>query len=102
MGRISFASSEPSLDWAQRTRKDWDSLKGAIDTERYQAIAKKLAIQEPDAIWWKDASLTYFETFSKMPLPKVVEKSQTLAEYKKIALLDDYAKGLATFDLNHK
>lgn len=64
---------------------------------------KLSAIQERDAIWWKDASLSYFQTLSKMPLPKGVEKPErTLEEYKTIDLLDDYAKGKAAFDLNHK
>jgi alpha-glucuronidase len=94
---------QSGVNWARRTRKDWESLKDTIDPERYTAIANKLAIQERDAIWWKDASLSYFQSLSKMPLPKGVEKPEkTLAEYKKIDLLDDYAKGLATFDLSHK
>ena len=37
-------------------------------------VAKKLAIQERDAIWWRDACLLYFQTFSKRPLPAGVEK----------------------------
>ena len=64
------------VDWMRQTRKDWNSLKGLVDSERYTAIAKKLAIQERDAVWWKDASLSYFQTFSKLPLPKGVEKPQ--------------------------
>lgn len=94
---------QSGVNWARKTRKDWEKLKGAVDDERFNAVAKKLAIQERDAIWWKDASLSYFQTFSKMPLPAGVEKPQrSLEDYKKIDLLDDYAKGLATFDLNHK
>jgi alpha-glucuronidase len=78
-------------------------LKGVIDPERHAAIARKLAVQERDAVWWKDASLSYFQTFSKKPLPAGVEPPQkTLADYKKIDLLDDFAKGIATFDTDHK
>jgi len=37
-----------------------------------------------------------------MPLPAGVEKPQrTLADYKKIDLLDDVARGKGTFDENH-
>ena len=61
------------------------------------------SIQERDAVWWKDASLSYFQTFSKLPLPAGVEKPQrTLDEYKKIDLLDDFARGIGSFDENHK
>jgi alpha-glucuronidase len=91
------------VDWVRQTRQKWDALKGVIDAERHAAVAKKLAIQERDAVWWKDASLSYFQTFSKMPLPKGVEKPQrTLDEYKKIDLLDDFARGIGSFDENHK
>jgi alpha-glucuronidase len=93
---------QSGVDWARRTRRDWDALKDVIDRERHAAVARKLAIQERDAIWWKDASLTYFQTFSKRPLPAGVEKPQrALEEYKKIDLLDDFARGKGIFDENH-
>jgi alpha-glucuronidase len=94
---------QSGVDWARKIRKDWETMKGVVDDERYRAIARKLAIQERDAVWWKDASLSYFQTFAKLPLPAGVEKPRrTLEEYKKIDLLDDFARGIATFDENHK
>ncbi|HEY0763596.1 MAG TPA: alpha-glucuronidase family glycosyl hydrolase [Pyrinomonadaceae bacterium] len=75
------------VDWVRETRADWATLAGKIDEERYTAISKKLAIQERDAVWWRDACLLYFQTFSKKPLPEGVEKpAHTLAEYKAKAL----------------
>ncbi len=44
-------------------------MKGKIDAERHTAIAGKLAIQECDAVRWKDASLSYFQSLSKLLLP---------------------------------
>jgi alpha-glucuronidase len=71
------------VDWTRSTRKRWDALAGVIDAERHAEVAKKLAIQERDAIWWRDACLLYFQTFSKRPLPEGVEKpAKTLEEYK--------------------
>jgi alpha-glucuronidase len=71
------------VNWVRTARKDWDSLAGVIDTERHEAVARKLAIQERDAVHWRDACLLYFQTFSKRPLPAGVEKPQkTLDEYK--------------------
>jgi alpha-glucuronidase len=71
------------VDWARTTRKDWDVLSDVIDAQRHAEVAKKLAIQERDAIWWRDACLLYFQTFSKRPLPEGVEKpAKTLEEYK--------------------
>ena len=71
------------VDRVRATRKDWAGLKGKIDPERYDAVAKKLAIQERDAIVWRDACLLYFQTFSRRPLPAGVEKAaKSLEEYK--------------------
>src|SRR6185503_10871702 len=71
------------VDWMRATRKHWQSLSGAIDPERFAEVAKKLEIQERDAIWWRDACLLYFQTFSRRPLREGVEKPQkTLEEYK--------------------
>jgi alpha-glucuronidase len=71
------------VDWTRDTRKAWEALSGVIDSERHAAIAKKLGLQERDAIHWRDACLLYFQTFSKRQLPEGVEKPQkTLAEYK--------------------
>ena len=70
------------VDWVRAARRSWDALSGAVDPERHAAVAKKLAIQERDAVWWRDACLLYFQTFSKRPLPAGVEKPQkTLEEY---------------------
>jgi alpha-glucuronidase len=77
------------VDWVRSSRKTWDSLKGVVDDERHEAVAKKLAIQERDAIAWRDACLLYFQTFSQRPLPAGVEKPlKTLEEYKAKSLLD--------------
>jgi alpha-glucuronidase len=90
------------VNWARNTRKAWNALSGVIDPERHAAVARRLAIQERDAVWWKDASLTYFQTFSKLPLPRGVQlPERSLEEYKKIDLLDDIARGNSTFDENH-
>ncbi len=71
------------VDWVRATRKDWDALSGVIDAERHAAVVKKLAIQERDAVYWRDACLLYFQIFSKRPLPVGVEKpARTLDEYK--------------------
>ncbi len=75
------------VDWVRATRASWAGLKGVIDEERYTAISNKLAIQERDAVWWRDACLLYFQTFAKRPLPAGVEKpAHALADYKAKAL----------------
>lgn len=69
------------VDWTRAANKTWASLAGKIDPERHAAVAAKLAIQEKDAIWWRDACLLYFQTFSKLPFPDGVDKpTHTLEE----------------------
>jgi alpha-glucuronidase len=75
------------VDWVRETRATWNALRGVIDEERYSEISAKLAIQERDAVWWRDACLLYFQTFAKRPLPHGVEKpAHALADYKAKAL----------------
>ncbi|HEU4390441.1 MAG TPA: alpha-glucuronidase family glycosyl hydrolase, partial [Blastocatellia bacterium] len=75
------------VDWVGATRREWDRLAGVIDKQRHGDVANKLAIQERDARWWRDAVLLYFQGFSKRPLPAGVEKPQlSLEEYKATSL----------------
>lgn len=78
---------QDGVSWTRATRSAWAELSKAIDPERHAAVAQKLAIQERDAVWWRDASLLYFQTFAKRPLPPGVEPPvRTLEEYKAKAL----------------
>lgn len=78
---------QSGVNWTRAARKDWDALSGAVDPQRHAAVAAKLAIQERDAIWWRDACLLYFQSFSKRPFPAGVEEPQmTLEEVKKLKL----------------
>jgi alpha-glucuronidase len=78
---------QSGVDWVRATRATWATLADKIDPERHAAISKKLAIQERDAVWWRDACLLYFQTFAKRPLPQGVEPpAKTLSDYKAKAL----------------
>jgi alpha-glucuronidase len=78
---------QSGVDWVRATRATWATLSGVIDPERHAAISKKLAIQERDAVWWRDACLLYFQTFAKRPLPSgVAPPAKPLADYKAKAL----------------
>lgn len=41
---------------------------------RFGEVQSKLKIQMRDAVWWKDACLLYFQTFSGMPVPAGIER----------------------------
>jgi len=54
-------------------RRAWAALRGRVDDDRFARVAADLAIQEREARWWRDASLLYFQQFSRRPLPRGVE-----------------------------
>lgn len=71
-----------SVRWMQRS---WQGIRGEIDEERFQHVAMLLAIQEQEAVWWRNACLLYFQTLSQMPIPASYEKpDQTLNYYKNL------------------
>ncbi|MBB6094671.1 alpha-glucuronidase [Povalibacter uvarum] len=64
-------------------RKTWSTLTPYVDSGRHAQVAAFLTIQEKEAQWWRDASIAYFKTFSKRPLPKgFAEPAHSLDYYK--------------------
>ena len=67
----------------------WNSIKNKIDKERAEQVTMLLHIQENEAMWWRNACLLYFQTFSKMPFPANFEQpDHTLDYYKKLQFPD--------------
>lgn len=52
----------------------WNKMAGLIDAERFGHVKMLLAMQEKEAVWWRDACLSYFQTFSRKPIPSVYEQ----------------------------
>jgi len=48
---------------------DWAGLRGKVDEARWAEVRDFLAIQHAEATWWRDASIAYFQSISKRPLP---------------------------------
>lgn len=71
----------------------WESAKPNVDTERHQEVAQLLTIQLKEAIWWKDACMSYFQTFSNLPFPKEMETPKHDLEYYK-SLQFPFAPGI--------
>lgn len=68
-------------------QKTWDRMEPYIDKQRFADVQSKLKIQSKDAVWWKDACLLYFQTFSKKPIPYDTERPvHELEDLKKIKL----------------
>lgn len=50
-------------------QKTWESLRPLVDPERFAQTESFLKIQHREAKWWRDASIAYFQSIAKRPLP---------------------------------
>lgn len=93
------------VDMVRQMQTKWASFQdmalkaeaaGYIPKGTFGDIKNRLAIEEHDAIWWRDACIQYFQTFSKQPIPEYCEKPQrTLDELMKIKLnIDNYTNAM--------
>ena len=81
-----------AVDSMRAIQQQWNKLVKYIDADRFDHVKQLLNIQVKDAIWWRNACLLYFQTFSKMPIPAQYEiPGQTLDYYKSIRI--QYAPG---------
>jgi alpha-glucuronidase len=62
-------------------QKEWRTVRAAIDPERFAEVDSFLSIQAREARWWRDAALSYFQTFSKLPIPAGYAKPEHPLEY---------------------
>lgn len=69
------------VDEIRRIQKAWNTMGAHIDKERFEQVKMLLAIQVEEAVWWRNACLLYFQTFSKMPLPEGYEQPDHTLKY---------------------
>ena len=62
-------------------QQTWDKVEKQVDAERFNHVKALLKIQEKEAIWWRDACVLYFQTFSKKPIPANLAKPQHTLDY---------------------
>jgi alpha-glucuronidase len=72
---------QQGVDEVRVLQKDWNSLVGKVDAERFTEVKQRLARQELDARDWRDACLLYFQQFSQRPLPAGVEPAAHPLDY---------------------
>ena len=56
------------VDAVRGMQKTWQGLSQFVDAQRFEETRAFLGIQEKEARWWRDASVLYFQTFSKQPI----------------------------------
>ena len=86
-----YYAGADSVAWMQHA---WNNMQGLIDDERFQQVAMLLNIQHDEAVWWRNACVLYFQTFSNMSLPKGLEQPDHTLEYYK-HLQFPYAPGIS-------
>lgn len=59
----------------------WNSIQDNLDEEIFQHVQTMLKIQEKESVWWRDACILYFQTFSGEPIPTELEKPQKSLEF---------------------
>jgi len=61
-----YQTGVDTVRWMEGT---WDGLQQVVDGERFRRVQAFLRIQEAEARWWRDASVSYWQSFSHLPLP---------------------------------
>lgn len=75
------------VDGVEKMLSDWEDLDGRIDSQRFARTQALLKRQLQDAKFYKDACLSYFQTFSQRPIPEGVDKPEhDLEHYKSFEL----------------
>ena len=76
----------------KQMQQTWKGLQSFVDKDRFEQVRQLLIVQYEEAVWWRNACLLYFQTFSKKPIPAVYEQpDKTLEYYKKLRF--PYAPG---------
>jgi alpha-glucuronidase len=61
--------------------RQWQSLESKIDAEQFRQVGSLLKTQEKEALWWRNACLLYFQSFSKRVIPIDLEKPEKTLQY---------------------
>lgn len=72
---------QAGVDTVRQMQKAWNSLEGKVDAYRFTQVKMLLAIQEKEAILWKNSCILYFQSFSRKQIPGGVEKPEHTLEY---------------------
>ena len=73
------------VDSVRAMRQEWGTVRSAIDAGRFAEVDSFLSIQAREARWWRDAALTYFQTFSHLPIAaRYEEPEHPLAYYEQL------------------
>lgn len=76
-----FYTGADSVRWMQR---EWSQVKTAVNPDIHADVSARLATQQREAIWWRDAWVLYLQSFAKQPVPAPYKQpEQTLEAVKR-------------------
>lgn len=67
----------------KQMQQTWKQVKPFVDKERFEQVIQLLAIQYSEAVWWRNACLLYFQTFSRQAIPAKYEQPDKPLDYYK-------------------
>jgi alpha-glucuronidase len=83
---------QKGVDTVRDLIRAWGKVQDKVNTTLHIQVAQLLQIQLQEAIWWKDACMSYFQTFSNREFPEGMEAPEHPLEYYK-SLKFPYAPG---------
>jgi alpha-glucuronidase len=72
------------VDSVRSMQRAWESVRGKVDETRFRDVQSFLTIQEQEARWWRDATLSYFQPFSRRPFPGGYEPARPFDFYRRL------------------
>lgn len=67
----------------KQMQQTWKVVKSFIDRERFEQVSQLLVVQYNEAVWWRNACLLYFQTFSRQAIPAKYEQPDKPLDYYK-------------------
>jgi len=64
------ARYDRGVNHVSQMRRDWEALRPLVDARRHCEVTASLAQQEKEARWWRDASIAYWQSLNRLPLPR--------------------------------
>lgn len=84
-------------DAVKSMQQTWDKMQGKIDEEQFDEVKQLMAVQYQEAVWWRNACVLYFQSFSKMPIPASFSRpDHTLGYYRSLKF--NYVPGIKGYN----
>jgi alpha-glucuronidase len=66
-------------------QQEWAQVKPAVNPAIHADVSARLATQQREAVWWRDAWVLYLQSYAKQPIPAPFKKpDRNLEEVKRL------------------